>query len=85
MRNGEVGLVLEELLEILHKAKSCWAFEEVNKILEMLIGHYFSGKNYENDGMEWSREDSKIMAYALLNTLHFNEMMLERERNKKIY
>ncbi len=79
MRNGEVGLVLEELLKILNKSKSRWAFKEANKILEMLIGHYFMGKNYENNGMEWSREDSKIMAYQLLNTLHFNEMTLEKK------
>ncbi|MBN6206220.1 hypothetical protein JYK21_07135 [Ralstonia pickettii] len=82
MRNGEVGLVLEEMLRIAKKIPTRKVFLELNKILELLIAHYFSGKNYENDGMEWSREDSKIMAYQLLNTLQFNEMILEREKSE---
>lgn len=80
MKNGEVGLVLEQLIEILKRTNQRKAFIEANKVLELLIGHYFSGKNYENDGVEWSREDSKIMAYTLLNTLQINEMILERRK-----
>ncbi|UUI41137.1 hypothetical protein [Oceanobacillus oncorhynchi] len=82
IRNGEVGIFLEEMLEIAKKTNQRGIFIELNRILEMLIGHYFMGNNYENDGMEWSREDSKIMAYQLLNTLHFNEMILEKEKKR---
>lgn len=74
----DIGYILGELLEVLRKSKSRHAFTEANKILELLISNYFSGKNYSNDGMEWSREDSKIMAYALLSTLQFNEMILSK-------
>ncbi|GAB2552345.1 hypothetical protein [Gracilibacillus alcaliphilus] len=81
MKNGEVGLILEEMLALAEKTKQRKVFLELNKILELLIAHYFRGKNYENDGMEWSREDSKIMAYQLLQTL-FNEMILERDKKK---
>jgi len=75
----DVGHILEELLEVLSKTKNRQSFIEANKILELLIGHYFSGNNYSNNGEEWSREDSKIMAYTLLNTLQFNEMILDRD------
>ncbi|MFD1066637.1 hypothetical protein [Oceanobacillus locisalsi] len=81
-RNGEVGIALEEMLEVAKKANQRWVFIELNKMLEKLIAHYFSGKNYENDGVEWSREDSKIMAYQLLHTLHYNQMILDKDKKK---
>lgn len=47
----DVGHILGRLLEIMHKTKNRQVLIDANKILELLISHYFSGKNYSNDGM----------------------------------
>ncbi|WP_313431742.1 hypothetical protein [Siminovitchia terrae] len=48
--------------------------------LEKIIAVYFYGENYTCDGVELSREDSKLIAYSLIHTLQMMELRLARKK-----
>ncbi|MFF5993425.1 hypothetical protein AAGS61_01565 [Lysinibacillus sp. KU-BSD001] len=55
---------------------------DVARELESIIAIYFNGDSYSYNGVELSREDSKIIAYYLINTLQLIELIMAKERKK---
>ena len=51
---------------------------DIARELERIIAIYFSGKNYIYDGIELTREDSKILAYQLIHTLQLMDMIMAK-------
>ncbi len=47
--------------------------------LERMIAIYFKGQNYEVNGVELSREDSKLIAYHLIHTMQMTELIMARK------
>ncbi|NWO14768.1 MULTISPECIES: hypothetical protein [Virgibacillus] len=45
--------------------------------LERIIAIYFNGHNYIVDGVELSREESRLIAYSLIHTLQLMEMIVK--------
>ncbi|MEK5070306.1 hypothetical protein [Sporosarcina sp. FSL K6-1508] len=54
---------------------------DVVRELESLIAIYFNGENYTVDGVELSRDDSKIIAYQLIHSLQMAELIMARKKN----
>lgn len=52
---------------------------DICRELEKLIAIYFNGENYIFNGIELSREDSKIIAYSLIHALQIAEMIMKRK------
>lgn len=48
--------------------------------LEKMISIYFSGHNYIVNELELSREDSKMIAYQLVNALQMTEFIMARKK-----
>lgn len=46
---------------------------DVAERLERMIAIYFSGSNYIVDGVELSREDSRLIAFSLINAYQLAE------------
>lgn len=47
--------------------------------LEKTIAVFFNGANYSVDGVELSREDSRLIAYKLIHTLQMTELIMARK------
>jgi hypothetical protein len=47
--------------------------------LEKIIAIYFNGQNYTFNGIELSREDSRIIAYSLIHILQIMELIVKRK------
>ncbi|WP_170875239.1 hypothetical protein [Virgibacillus pantothenticus] len=45
--------------------------------LEKTIAIYFNGQNYTYNGVELSREGSRIIAYSLIHTLQMMELIVK--------
>lgn len=56
---------------------------DVSIELEGMIAIYFNGSNYVYDGIEFSREDSKILAFQLIHTLQLMDMIMARENKRR--
>lgn len=52
---------------------------DIAQELEKLIAIYFNGQNYTHEGKEYSREDSKIIAYSLIHTLQLLDMIISKK------
>lgn len=50
--------------------------------VEKLIAIYFNGKNYVYDGIEFNREESRIMVKELIHLLEIIELIEERHKRK---
>ena len=53
---------------------------DIARELEKIIAIYFNGENYTYEGIELSREDSKLIAYSLIHTLQMMELIITRKR-----
>lgn len=54
---------------------------DIARDLERIIAIYFNGENYYFDGIELSREDSRIIAYQLIHTLQMAELIMARSKS----
>ncbi|MFP7199647.1 hypothetical protein SFC08_01615 [Lysinibacillus halotolerans] len=55
---------------------------DVAKKLEKMIAVYFNGNNYVMNGLELSREDSKIIAFSLIHAYQLTEWIIHNKTGK---
>ncbi len=55
---------------------------DVAEKLEKIIAIYFNGNNYILDGVELSREDSKILAFSLIHAYQITERIMSKKYNE---
>lgn len=53
---------------------------DIARKLEKIIAIYFNGDNYICDGVELSRDDSRIVAYSLIHVLRQFEWIMEKNK-----
>ena len=51
---------------------------DIARELERIIAVYFNGENYYSDGVELSKEDSKIIAFQLIHTLQLMDLIMAK-------
>lgn len=51
---------------------------EVAERLEKIIAIYFNGNNYIVDGVELSREDSRLLAFSLIHAYQLTERIMNK-------
>ncbi|WP_421663580.1 hypothetical protein [Lysinibacillus telephonicus] len=56
---------------------------DVAERLEKIIAVYFNGYNYVVDGVELSREDSKIIAFSLIHAYQLTERINSKNLRKQ--
>lgn len=55
---------------------------DVAERLEKIIAVYFNGNNYIVDGVELSREDSRIIAFSLIHAYQLAERIVNKKSSK---
>ncbi|MEK9198769.1 hypothetical protein ACH0B5_04815 [Ureibacillus sp. 179-F W5.1 NHS] len=55
---------------------------DVAERLEKMIAVYFNGNNYVMNGLELSREDSKIIAFSLIHAYQLTEWIIHNKTGK---
>ncbi|KGR83511.1 hypothetical protein [Lysinibacillus odysseyi] len=55
---------------------------DIAERLEKIIAIYFNGDNYIVDGVELSREDSRLLAFSLIHAYQLTERVMSKKISK---